>query len=188
MARVIYLMGPSGAGKDSLIEAARERLQARGCRVARRVITRSAEAVGEDAIAVSFEEFEKRLQAGDFAMSWRANGLAYGISREIDEWLAAGYQVLVNGSRGYLGEARKRYPDLQPILLVVDAAVLKSRLLSRGREPLNEIDARLARNASFADVAIGTGKQLMQLDNSGSLDCAVNTLLELVDVLAESTG
>ena len=42
--RLIYLMGPSGSGKDSLLQAAREPL--RGCRIVRRVITRSAEAVG----------------------------------------------------------------------------------------------------------------------------------------------
>ena len=56
--RLIYLMGPSGSGKDSLIEAAREPLRTLGCEVIRRVITRSAESVGEDAIGVTPQEFE----------------------------------------------------------------------------------------------------------------------------------
>lgn len=47
--RLIYLIGPSGSGKDSLLDAARPRLAKRGCRIVRRVITRSAEAVGEAA-------------------------------------------------------------------------------------------------------------------------------------------
>ena len=59
--RLIYLIGPSGSGKDSLLDAARERLAAHGCRVARRVITRSAEAVGEAAHSVSAEQFEALL-------------------------------------------------------------------------------------------------------------------------------
>lgn len=147
--RLVYLMGPSGSGKDSLIDAARKRLDTLGCRVAKRVITRSAEAVGEDAISVSFDEFEKRLLAGAFAMSWQANSLAYGIPKEVDMWLAAGYQVLINGSRGYLEEARQLYPGLLPILLEVEPDVLRSRLLHRGREAPDEIDARLARNGKF---------------------------------------
>ena len=60
--RLIYLIGPSGAGKDSLLEAAREALAARQVRIARRVITRSAEAVGEAAHPVTLAEFE-RLEA-----------------------------------------------------------------------------------------------------------------------------
>ena len=56
--KLIYLMGPSGSGKDSLIDAAREQLRARGCEVVRRVITRSAESVGEDALSVTRERFE----------------------------------------------------------------------------------------------------------------------------------
>ena len=85
--RLIYLMGPSGSGKDSLIEAAREPLQALNCEVVRRVITRSAESVGEDAIGVSREEFEQHRVEGDFALYWSANGLDYGIPVEIDQWL-----------------------------------------------------------------------------------------------------
>ena len=115
--RLIYLTGPSGAGKDSLLDAARAALAERGVRIARRVITRSPEAVGEAAHSVSTEQFERMEAEQAFALSWRANGLAYGIPAEIDAWLAAGADVLVNGSRGYLPEARRRYPDLLAVLL-----------------------------------------------------------------------
>ena len=97
--RLIYLMGPSGSGKDSLLHAARAPLEAHGCRFARRVITRSAESVGEDALGVTPDEFERLQGEGAFALSWHANGLAYGIPREIDDWLSAGQDVLINGSK-----------------------------------------------------------------------------------------
>ena len=177
--RLIYLMGPSGAGKDSLLLAARESLQARGCRVARRVITRSAEAVGEDALAVTEAEFAQLRRNGAFALDWQANGLHYGISRQIDEWLEAGEDVLVNGSRGYLGEARDRYPQLQAVRLSVTLPVLRERLLARGRESLEEIEARLARNQNFQSTA--EQDETLLLDNSGPLEETVQRLLQLID-------
>ncbi len=193
--RLIYLMGPSGSGKDSLLQTARAPLEAHGCRFARRVITRSAESVGEDALGVTPAEFERLEGEGAFALSWRANGLAYGIPREIDDWLSAGQDVLINGSRGHLEAARQRYPQLLAILLQVDEAVLRQRLLARGRETPEQIEQRLARSRELqAGVASsplplageGPGERAGQadtviLDNSGPLPHTVSRLLHLLD-------
>lgn len=180
--RRIYLMGPSGAGKDSLIDAARQPLSALGCEVVRRVITRSAESVGEEAQEVTVEEFERRVARGDFALFWRANGLGYGIPVQIDTWLAQGRNVLINGSRGHLPQARERYPDLVPIVLMVDTEVLRRRLLRRGRENLPEIERRLQRNEQFASSAWLDDEQVVRLDNS----CELTTTLEhLLAILSE---
>jgi ribose 1,5-bisphosphokinase len=178
--RLIYLMGPSGSGKDSLLNAAHERLAVRGCRIVQRVITRSAEAVGEAAVGVSADEFARMEGEGAFALSWRANGLAYGIPRQIDEWLAAGQDVLVNGSRAYLAQARQRYPDLLALLLTVDLAVLRQRLLARGRETPEQIEQRLARNARFDSVAAAATEGLHVLDNSSDFERTVDDLLALI--------
>ncbi|MEO6678045.1 MAG: phosphonate metabolism protein/1,5-bisphosphokinase (PRPP-forming) PhnN [Pseudomonas sp.] len=178
--RLIYLMGPSGSGKDSLIQAARESLLALGCDVVRRVITRSAESVGEDAVEVSPAEFEQRREEGSFSLSWHANGLAYGIPAEIDQWLRNGRHVLVNGSRGYLPVALEHYPNLVPVLLTVSDEVLRERLLRRGRESLEEIEARIRRNGLFvAEDSVGSA-HIHRLDNSGDLSVAVAKLLDLL--------
>lgn len=180
--RLIYLIGPSGSGKDSLLNAVREGSGGRGWRVVRRVITRSAEARGELAEAVSPEAFAEREARGDFAMSWHANGLSYGIPREIDDWLNAGDDVLVNGSRGYLPEARRRYPHLLAVLLTVADDVLRGRLHARGRESAEEIEARLARNAGFADTLLaGENDDLCLLDNSGSITETCQRLMQLIE-------
>lgn len=183
--RLIYLIGPSGSGKDSVLDTARPQLAERGCRVVRRVITRSAEAVGEAAQGVSPEQFAALQAEGAFALSWQANGLCYGIPREIDDWLAAGHDVLVNGSRGHLAPTRLRYPTLLVVLLTVEPGVLRQRLLARGRESLPQIEARLARNARFAE-GLATAPGVFLLDNSGPLERTVERLLGRLD--GESAG
>jgi ribose 1,5-bisphosphokinase len=176
--RLIYLIGPSGSGKDSLLDAARPSLAERGCHIVRRVITRSAEAVGEAAQGVSSQQFAAMEAEGAFALSWRANGLSYGITREIDDWLATGGDVLVNGSRAHLAQTRERYPDVLVLLLTVDQSVLRQRLVARGRESLADIEERLARNARFtAELIAGDGEGLFVLDNSGPLAHTVERLL-----------
>ena len=180
--RLVYLMGPSGAGKDSVLQGLQQHLHGRRCRIARRVITRSAEAVGEEALAVSAQAFDDLESAGAFAMVWRANGLAYGIPREIDTWLLEGYQVVVNGSRGYLEQARKRYWNLLPVLLEVEPAILRARLNARARESADQIEARLARSAAFTvDRSLREDPGIVRVDNSASLEVTVRRLLEIIE-------
>ncbi|WGV21285.1 MULTISPECIES: phosphonate metabolism protein/1,5-bisphosphokinase (PRPP-forming) PhnN [unclassified Pseudomonas] len=175
--RLIFLIGPSGSGKDSLIDASRERLTAAGVEIARRVITRSAEARGEAAHGVTAEQFETLRAQGAFAMHWRANGLDYGIPQQLDQWLAAGRAVLVNGSRAYLTEARQRYPNLLAVRVEVRPEVLRERLLARGRETADEVEQRLARNARLQAL---NDPSVHVLDNSTSLEAAVAALFALL--------
>ncbi|HBM66616.1 MAG TPA: phosphonate metabolism protein/1,5-bisphosphokinase (PRPP-forming) PhnN [Pseudomonas sp.] len=175
--RLIFLVGPSGSGKDSLIDASREQLAAAGVEIARRVITRSAEAKGEAAQGVTPEQFDTLRAQGAFAMHWRANGLDYGIPRQVDQWLAAGRAVLVNGSRAYLPEARQRYPDLLAVLVEVKPEVLRQRLLARGRETAKEVEQRLARSARLQAAA---DPSVHVLDNSSTLEAAVAAFVSLL--------
>ena len=143
--RLVYVIGPSGAGKDSLISYARQRLGAGRHVFARRHITRPADSGGEDHIAITPADFDLRCTKGRFALSWRGNGLGYGVGVEIDVWLDSGRHVVLNGSRGYLPSAAARYPSLLPVLIAIDPAVLRQRLAARGRETAAEIEARIQR-------------------------------------------
>lgn len=151
-ARLIYVMGASGSGKDSLMRYARERLAGdKSIQFIHRYITRPAEAGGENHVALTAEEFEARRQANLFALCWRSHGLDYGIGVEIHQWLSNGVTVVVNGSREYLPEARTRYPKLLPIWVEVNPEILRERLLSRGRETIDEIETRLMRHHKLHD-------------------------------------
>ncbi|WP_077135873.1 ribose 1,5-bisphosphokinase, partial [Shigella sonnei] len=104
MGKLIWLMGPSGSGKDSLLAELRLREQTQ-LLVAHRYITRDASAGSENHIALSEQEFFTRAGQNLLALSWHANGLYYGVGVEIDLWLHAGFDVLVNGSRAHLPQA-----------------------------------------------------------------------------------
>lgn len=182
--QLVYVMGPSGAGKDSLLQQAVQRSATR-VHLMKRYITRSAESEGEDAFSLSPEAFDTMEAAGGFAMSWRANGLAYGIPAELDTLLAQGHTVLVNGSRAYCETAVQRYPSLLVVLIQVDPQLLMQRLVLRGRESLDEISRRLARNTTLDTVFIDRfreqGVRFMILDNSADLDSAVTGLLNTIE-------
>lgn len=183
MSRLIYVMGPSGAGKDSLLRELRRRA-APGERllIAHRYITRPADAGGENHIAVSQDEFAQRLQAGLFALSWDSHGYRYAIGIEIDRWLGLGFDVAVNGSRAYLKRARERYPSLLAVMIEVSPAVLRYRMGQRGRETVAEIDLRLARGRDYADL---DGPGVVRLDNNGSI---ADTARRLRNILGSTTA
>ena len=118
----------------------------------RRVITRPADAGGEDHEAVSETDFAMR----SFALQWRTHGLHYGIPVDVIDRLAQGVVVVANVSRGVIAEAADRFATK---VVVVTAAprVLARRLAARGRETEADMAARLARDVAIPDhVAVET--------------------------------
>lgn len=179
---LFYVMGPSGSGKDSLLRALRERLQpADPVVVAHRYITRAADA-NEASVALTVDEFHRRLDHGCLALHWQSHGLHYGIGVEIEQWLARGLKVIVNGSREYLPQAAARYPKLCAVHVRVKPEVLAVRLRQRGRESEAAIAKRLARATQPFDVPAGC--RLIEIDNSGALEDSAAHFAQLVGVNA----
>ncbi len=169
--RFIAVVGPSGVGKDTVMRAlaaAEPRLEC-----VRRTITRPGDAGGEDFDGVSQETFAQMELAGDFALSWTAHGLQYGIPATVHARLAAGADMLANLSRAMLATAADRFPGIEVIWLTATKEALAARLSSRGRETSDEITKRLAR--AECDISPPPGAHIM--DNSGPLDRTVTTVL-----------
>lgn len=174
----VYVMGPSGAGKDAVLRFARDNLPP-GLKVAfaHRYITRPATADGENHVALTAAEFEARRAAGLFAFDWRAHDVAYGIGIEIESWRRAGFVVVISGSREHFLGLRRDDLDIRPVLITAAPAIVERRLIARGREDAESVAERLQRGAAY-DAA---GPGVLVIDNSGPLPEAGS---RLVDVLS----
>src|ERR1700722_14225051 len=139
MTMLVLVVGPSGAGKDTLLDAARWALtDDPRFRFVRRVIPPPADAGGEAHEPVTEAEFA----TCDFALAWQAHGLHYGIPADIAADLDAGRVVVANVSRGVIAEAARWFP-VRVIEISAPPQVLAARLAARGRESASDVAARL---------------------------------------------
>lgn len=185
--RLVYVIGPSGAGKDSVLAGLRDTWsKATLAHWARRTITRPAQAHGEQHEAIDSATFEKLRLANAFAMHWEANGLSYGIRRT--EVLPAndGHWVFVNGSRAWLTQLLQEWPQATVVHIGAAPSVLASRLAARGRESAQAIAARLQRQI---DLELPEGS--IRIENNGLVSDAVldlHTALQARDKLTDITA
>jgi ribose 1,5-bisphosphokinase len=149
--RLILVVGPSGAGKDTLIGLARAACADHGNVVfPRRVVTREASPF-EDNEQVSFAAFRQARSQGDFAVHWEAHGHCYALPRAIDDELRAGRTVVANVSRTVIEAMRRFYADVTVISITAPPEILGQRLAARARNSDGKITERLSR--AIDDVA-----------------------------------
>jgi len=176
--RIYYLMGASGAGKDSLIQYLRENLDNRkSFHFAQRYVTRTKP--GRDDIAVNQLRFDQLLDSGHLVMSWQRHGIWYGIGKEIEQSLEKGESVIINGSRDHYLKAKASYPDLTGILIKAESQTLKQRLHRRRRESDTEIIARMAEADKFPLLET-ENSEIIIINNNDSLRLAGNRLLAIL--------
>ncbi|EKF44460.1 phosphonate metabolism protein/1,5-bisphosphokinase PhnN [Nitratireductor indicus C115] len=164
----VAVAGPSGAGKDSVINYARQRLGPLENEVTfvRRVITRAMDGAGEAHDCLTDAAFEKARLNGCFAVSWQANGLRYGLPVSVDEVVRGGNVAVANVSRSVIPALRERYENVIAVLITAGRDVLADRLSRRGRETREEVLERLER-AHAKELVV---ENATVIDNSGALE------------------
>ena len=179
--RLIYVMGPSGAGKDSLLDWLKKKLPPQSpIRFAKRTIDRPLQAQGEQHESVDSATFERLQQEQSFAMHWLANGRQYGVRHSELEPLQQQQWLLVNGSRAHLPEALRQFKGLSVLHISASADILRARLLARQRETPEAVEARVQRAVAFS---VPTSCRCVRILNDNSLDDAGAVLMKALSSL-----
>ena len=177
---LIFVVGPSGVGKDTLLDGARVAFS-KDPRVhfLRRDITRPASAGGEDHNPVTVEQFEANRAIGAYALTWDAHDLRYGLPKSELAPLERGTSVIANGSRSVLELARNQFDRLAIISVMAEETLLRSRLMQRGRETQKDIEQRIARATAF-QVA---GDNVTTFLNNDSVEVGIARFSRLIENL-----
>jgi ribose 1,5-bisphosphokinase len=151
--RLVLVVGPSGAGKDTLLRLTQAAFTSDdGIAFPRRMVTREASA-DEDNIFASPDEFQQTLAQGGFALHWEAHGHLYGVPRAIDDAIAAGHTVVVNVSRTIVARARQTYAAVTVVMITAPADIIAERLAARARPSDGATQDRLARSIDAGGIA-----------------------------------
>jgi ribose 1,5-bisphosphokinase len=173
--RLILVVGPSGAGKDTLLGLAKAACADDPNLVfPRRVITREASA-SEDNEEVSLDAFQEALTRGDYAMHWEAHGHCYALPRTIDHQLSTGRTVIANVSRAVIGAMRRAYANVLVVAVTAPSDVLAERLAMRGRSSDGSLERRLHRAVDEASAAPD-----VTIVNVGSVEYHARQLVRII--------
>lgn len=177
---MVAVVGPSGAGKDTLMGMAASHFAGRpDVHFVRRIITRAPDAGNEDHDSVSEKDFDAMHEAGAFAVWWNAHGLRYGIPAEVFDRLREGHLVIANGSRSALSSFQAAFPRLKVVNVTARRDVLAVRLAARGRESREDISQRLARGSLTVEGAF----DVADIDNSGAVEEAGEKIIAVLKAL-----
>jgi phosphonate metabolism protein PhnN/1,5-bisphosphokinase (PRPP-forming) len=182
--RLVLVVGPSGAGKDSLLREAAQTLAAdRHIIFPRRVITRPSLDAAEAHDSLTVEAFIDARERGLFALSWQAHGLHYGIPASLLDELKAGRTAAVNVSRAIITEAATHLPNVVVLNVTAPAEIIAQRLAQRGREAPADIASRIAREAPRYDARIET----LTIVNDTTLEAAARAFTAALLHLSKDT-
>ena len=174
---LVLVVGPSGAGKDSVLNGARTAFADDERFVfVQRTITRESGAGVEDNVEATPGTFAAAKAAGAFALFWRAHDLDYGIPVTIEDDLRAQRCVIANVSRSVVELARASYAGTRVVNITAPLAVLARRIALRGREDAVTIEKRLAR----AGYPFPTNEDIVHLKNTGTVEDAVDRFTQML--------
>jgi ribose 1,5-bisphosphokinase len=152
---LVLVVGPSGAGKDTLLRLARATLAEDPRYVfPRRLVTRPPSA-DEDNDEIDEAAFAAGCAAGRFTLHWRAHGLGYALPAEAGRLAGDGRVVVCNVSRRIVADARAACPRVSVVEITAPPEILAQRLAARQRSQDGDLAARLARGGGVtADLTI----------------------------------
>ncbi|MBU1304657.1 MAG: phosphonate metabolism protein/1,5-bisphosphokinase (PRPP-forming) PhnN [Alphaproteobacteria bacterium] len=178
---LVLVVGPSGVGKDTLIDGARIALENDKRFVfVRRVVTQAGDIELEEHDPLPPQDFAAAEAADRFCLAWDAHNLRYGLPISVDTDIALGKTVVASVSRHVVAEAMAKYPSCAVVLITAEISLRAQRLIARGRESREQVTSRLARESA----AVPSGVDPIMIDNSGSLAIGVTAFVMALRAIA----
>ena len=172
--------GPSGVGKGTLIRALRERHPEIALSVSATTRDpREGEEHGRDYYFLTQDQFDERVNRGEFLEHAEYAGNRYGTPRsELDRPLKAlVLEIEIQGAR----QIQKTLPGaMQVFILPPDLDTLRRRLEERGTDKPDVIERRLARAREELDEANAEAAHFKHRIVNDDLNAAVHELEDLV--------
>ena len=144
---LFVVSGPSGAGKDTVVDALRTRMpQLRYSVSATTRSPRDGEVDGSAYFFLGRDQFERMAARGDFLETREYNGNLYGTPRSfVEKTLGEGYDVVMKPEVNGALAIKRAFPAAVLVFLLPDKfSHLQQRLAERRTESQEEIAARLA--------------------------------------------
>lgn len=181
MSKLIVVSAPSGGGKTSLIKALFEDFNEVNILLGISFTTRkprSKEKNGQSYYFISKEEFQKKIDEGDFLESAEVFGNYYGTSKEwVSEKLNKGHDVMLELDWQGALQVKKSYPEaITVFVLPPSIKELEVRLKNRRQDSKETISKRI----SFAKEEIQKSNKFDVLILNNSFKDALNDLKQVV--------
>jgi guanylate kinase len=179
VARVFVITGPSGVGKGTLIRSLRERMPELELSVS--ATTRKPRPGEEDGVDYHFldeDDFQRRVEAGEFVEHATYSGRRYGTLRsELDRRLRAGHPVVLEIELQGARQVRTTLPEaLQVFIAPPSREALRARLVGRGTDDAEQVAARLR----TADAELSAQDEFAHVVVNDRLEDAVEELTGIV--------
>lgn len=179
MAGIFFaVVGASGAGKDSILNAARQRLEAtESFYFPTRYITRPADAGGEEHNSITNVDFIQAVREDRFSLWWMAHELHYALPDTVYHKLRFDTHVIANVSRRTVRESVQKFNRVEVIEITAGPETIRNRLLLRGRESEAEIMVRQLREVEKDWCGAAN---VTTISNDGQLGEAVDRFISTV--------
>ncbi|MFH2092649.1 MAG: guanylate kinase [Pseudomonadota bacterium] len=176
--KLFVVSAPSGAGKTTLIQYVLKHFPALSYSVSSTTRSpRKNEIQGRDYFFISSEEFEKKIEQGDWLEWARVHDNYYGTSRQfVQTCLLKGKFLLLDID--VQGAAQVMASDLDPVTIFIlppSMEVLAQRLENRGTDTRDVIEKRLKNAAAEIEQSKRYQYQLVNDD----LDTAISRIIEI---------
>ncbi len=178
---ILVLHGPSGVGKDSVIARLRERTDIHRATSSNSRPMREGELQDVDYHFLSVQEFQRKIDAGDFIEYAHVYGDFKGLEwGELERPLAEGKDVLIRTDLQGARALRRLLRGAVFVLLTAESRdALRARLTARESESQESLERRLAE--VDAELADAPNNDYVVENHENALEEAVDELVHIIE-------